>query len=341
MTKSFGSDNHAGVHPAVLDAIVAANAGDAMPYGADPWTSAMEDAFRHAFGPSAHAYAMFNGTGANVVGLGLLLARPYEAVLCPAPAHIYTHEAGASERVLGVRLVPVPTDDGKITPESLAGQLHGLGDEHEVQPKVVSISQVTECGTVYTPGEIGALADFAHGHGMYLHMDGARLANAAAYLGCSLRETTADVGVDVLSFGGTKNGALGAEALVVFSPELAGATRFLRKQGMQLSSKMRFVSVQLTALLTDDLWRTAAAHANAMAFRLADGIRDLVTFRYAVQSNAIFPVLPREVIESLQQRFTFHTWSETESVVRLMTAFDTTSEDVDHFATAIRTTLKP
>ncbi|MFI6509793.1 threonine aldolase family protein [Streptosporangium sp. NPDC050855] len=335
--KSFASDNHTGVHPAVLSAIFDANAGDAPAYGGDPWTGAMEEAFRGAFGPQATTYPMFNGTGANVVGLGLAL-RPYDAVLCPATAHINTNEGGAPERVLGCKLIPVPTTDGKISPDDLRGELAAVGNTQHSQPRVISISQVTECGTCYTPEEIERLAEFAHGHGLFLHMDGARLANAAAELGCSLRSLTADVGVDLLSFGGTKNGAMGAEALVILRPELDASAPFLRKQGMQLASKMRFVSVQLTALLTDELWRDNAAHANAMAHRLAEGIADLpgVSLRYPVQSNAVFPILPEKVIAELMQRYLFHVWDAAENVVRWVTAFDTTPEHIDTFVADIR-----
>ncbi|MEU4829955.1 beta-eliminating lyase-related protein [Streptosporangium sp. NPDC023615] len=334
--KSFASDNHAGVHPAVLAAILEANTGDAPAYGGDVWTTAMEDAFRDVFGPRATTYPMFNGTGANVVGLGLAL-RPYDAVLCPATAHINTNEGGAAERVLGTKLIPLPTADGKISPEDLRGELGALGNIQHSQPRVVSISQVTECGTCYTAAEIAELAEFAHAHGLFLHMDGARLANAAAELGCSLRSLTTDAGVDLLSFGATKNGALGAEALVILRPELDGSAPFLRKQGMQLASKMRFVSAQLTALLTDDLWRDNAAHANAMAHRLAGGVADLpgVSLRHPVQSNAVFAALPEKAIVELMQRYLFHVWDATENVVRWVTAFDTTPEHIDAFVADI------
>ncbi|GGK60567.1 threonine aldolase [Planomonospora parontospora subsp. parontospora] len=340
--KSFASDNHAGVHPKVLAAVAEANAGDAPAYGADPWTQAMEDAFRSQFGARARAYAMFNGTGANVVGLGLAL-RSYDSVLCPATAHINTHECGAAERILGAKLIPLPTDDGKITADDVREHLSVVGNTQYAQPRVISISQVTECGTVYTADEISELAEFAHSNGLFLHMDGARLANAAAELGCPLRALTTDAGVDLLSFGGTKNGALGAEALVVLRPELDAPALFLRKQGMQLASKMRFVSAQLTALLTDDLWRENAAHANAMAHRLADGVTDLpgVSLRYPVQSNAVFPALPEKAIAELQQRYLFHTWDASENVVRWMAAFDTTPEHIDTFVADIRAVIQP
>ncbi|MFB9723403.1 threonine aldolase family protein [Planobispora longispora] len=338
--KSFASDNHAGVHPKILSAVMEANVGDAPAYGSDPWTEAMQDAFRAEFGSQATAYAMFNGTGANVVGLGLLL-RLYDSVLCPATAHINTHEGGAAERVLGAKLVPLPTDDGKVAPDDIRDHLSVLGNTQYAQPRVISISQVTECGTAYTADEISELAEFAHSRGLFLHMDGARLANAAAELGCSMRTLTTDAGVDVLSFGGTKNGAMGAEALVILNPELDSSALFLRKQGMQLASKMRYVSVQLTALLADNLWHDNAAHANAMAHRIADGISDLpgVSLRWPVQSNAVFPRLPEKAVTELQQRYLFHMWDAAENVVRLVTAFDTTPEQVDTFVSDIRTAV--
>ncbi|GAA1023605.1 threonine aldolase [Acrocarpospora pleiomorpha] len=333
--KSFGSDNHAGVHPEVMAAISAANVGDAVAYGADRWTREMEGAFRAAFGEQASAYAMFNGTGANVVGLGLML-RSFDGVICPASAHINGHEAGAAERILGTKLLAVETDDGKLRPGDVLGQLGALGNEHHSQPKVVSISQVTECGTLYTANEVAALAEVAHAHGLYLHMDGARLANAAAEAGCSLRALTTDAGVDVLSFGGTKNGALGAEALVILRPELDASALFLRKQGMQLASKMRFVAVQLTALLTDDLWRRNASHANTMAHRLADGIAGQFTLRYPVESNAVFPILTEKAIVELSQRHHFSIWDRPAGVIRLVTSFDTTPNDVDALITDLQ-----
>ncbi|MFJ2028100.1 threonine aldolase family protein [Streptosporangium sp. NPDC087985] len=335
--KSFASDNHAGVHPAVLAAIVEANTGDAPAYGGDAWTHTMENAFRAEFGAQATVYPMFNGTGANVVGLGLAL-RAYDAVLCPATAHINGSECGAAERVLGTKLIPLPTDDGKLTVGEIQGQLSALGNVQHSQPRVISISQVTECGTCYTADEISELAEFAHARGLFLHMDGARLANAAAELGCSMRALTTDAGVDLFSFGGTKNGAMGAEALVILNPELDAPALFLRKQGMQLASKMRYVSAQLTALLTGGLWRENAAHANAMAHRLADGVAGLpgVSLRYPVQSNAVFPVLPEKVIAELQQRYLFHIWDADENVARWVTSFDTTVEHVDTFVSDIR-----
>ncbi|NRQ34330.1 aminotransferase class V-fold PLP-dependent enzyme [Nonomuraea sp. NN258] len=335
--KSFASDNHVGVHPVILDAIVAANQGDAPAYGDDHWTSAFERRAKDAFGSEAEAFAVFNGAGANMVGLSLMLGR-YDAIICADSAHIATHEAGAAERLLGVKLMTVPTEDGKLRPDDITSRLGGIGNPHESQPTVVSISQVTELGTCYSPDEIAALAQAAHASGLRLHVDGARLANAAAHLDCDLAAITTGVGVDVFSFGGTKNGALGAEAVVVLDPSLARAVPFLRRQSLQLASKMRFVSAQLSSLLTDDLWLKNAAHANAMAQRLADGTANVpgVTLAYPVQSNAVFATLPAEVIAVLRQRYLFHSWDEAAGTVRWMTAFDTTPEHVDDFLDDLR-----
>ncbi|SPL93815.1 Low-specificity L-threonine aldolase [[Actinomadura] parvosata subsp. kistnae] len=330
--KSFASDNHAGVHPTILEAMAAANHGDAPAYGDDSWTSAFEEKIKETFGPAAEGFAVLNGAGANMVGLALMLGR-YDAIICADSAHIATHEAGASERLLGVKLMTVPTEDGKLRPSDIKSRLGGIGNPHEPQPAVVSISQTTELGTTYSPAEIAALAETAHKSGLRLHVDGARLANAAAYLECDLRAITTDAGVDVFSFGGTKNGALAAEAVVVLDPSLANAVPFLRRQSLQLASKMRFISAQLTALLTDDLWRRNAAHANAMATRLANGLADIpgISLAYPVHSNAVFATLPHVAAETLRQRYLFHYWDEPAGTVRWMTAFDTTPEQVDDF----------
>ncbi|MFC4012900.1 threonine aldolase family protein [Nonomuraea purpurea] len=330
--KSFASDNHAGVHPAILEAIAAANNGDAPAYGDDSWTAAFEEKIKEVFGPGAEGFAVLNGAGANMVGLALMLGR-YDAILCADTAHIATHEAGASERLLGVKLMTIPPEHGKLRPDDITARLGGIGNPHESQPTVVSISQATELGTCYSPDEIAALAEAAHASGLRLHVDGARLANAAAYLDCDLKAITTDAGVDVFSFGGTKNGALAAEAVVVLDPSLSHAVPFLRRQSLQLASKMRFISAQLSALLTDDLWRENAAHANQMATRLADGLAGIpgVSLAHPVQSNAVFATLPPAAIEILRSRYLFHPWDETAGTVRWMTAFDTTPEHIDDF----------
>jgi len=332
--KSFGSDNHAGTHPAVLRAIIEANAGDAVAYGADEHTERVTAALRATFG-AADAFLVLNGSGANVLGLSALLAR-HEAVICAESAHINTDECGSSERLLGTKLLAVAAPDGKITPELIAERLSGRGNDHFSQPGVVAVTQSTELGTCYTLAELSKIADFCHASGLRLFLDGARLANAAAYLDCSLAELAECA--DVLSFGGTKNGAMGVEALIVMHPGLADNVPYLRKQQTQLASKMRFLAAQFDALLHDDLWRANASHANAMARRLAEGAAgvDGVDVIHPVQANAVFARLDPRHIAALRHDWFFHGWGEDESVVRWMAAFDTTESDVDDFLSAIR-----
>jgi threonine aldolase len=336
--RTFASDNWSGIHPDVLAAIVAANDHlDHVPsYGADPVTAEAMALFSKHFGDDAKVFFAFNGTGANVVGLQSLL-RPFEAVICAESAHINVDECGAPERHLGSKLVAVPTPDGKLTPELVEAAATGVGDEHHVQPRVVSISQSTEVGTCYGVDEIAALGRWAHDHGMLLHLDGARLSNAAASLGVGLSAFGSTAGVDVLSFGATKNGAMGAEAVVSFRPADESSLRYIRKQSMQLASKMRFVSAQFTALLSGDLWRTNAEHANRMAMRLAQGVAHLegLTVAYPVEANAVFARIPPDVTQALQQQYPFYVWDEATDVVRWMTSFDTTEQDVDEFVALV------
>jgi threonine aldolase len=332
-SRSFASDNNAGVHPEILKAIAAANHGHVVGYGADPYTASAVGKFREHFGADAEVFFVFNGTGANVLSLQAL-TRSYQAVICAASAHIYTDECGAPEKFTGCKLIPIQPQDGKIDVELVRHAYHGIGDEHHVQPKVISITQSTENGTLYQPEEIQALADFAHQHEMYLHLDGARLANAAAALGQTLRGATRDLGIDVLSFGGTKNGIMGGEAVVFFRPELSSEFLYWRKQSMQLASKMRFIAVQLEALLTGDLWHSNALHANHMARLLETEVRQVPGVRiiYPVEANGVFAQIPRAAIEKLQERYFFYIWNEEESVVRWMCSFDTTEDDVRDFA---------
>ncbi len=338
--RGFASDNFAGAHPDVMAAVAAANDGHAAAYGADPWTAACEERFREHFGPTARTLPVFNGTGANVICLRAAL-RPFEAAICPASAHLAVDECGAPEALAGVKLLTVPTPDGKLTPGLAASAVERVGDQHAVQSRLLSISNATELGTVYSVSETRALAEFAHSRGLLLHVDGARLANAAAALEVSLASLTADAGVDILSFGGTKNGLLFGDAVVVFGDELADGLEFVRKQSMQLASKMRFLSVQLATLLEDDLWLRNARHANAMARRLADAVMAIerVDLTQAVEANAVIATLPRAAIERLREsvpgELPFYVWDERRDEVRWMCSWDTTPEDVDRFAEAV------
>jgi threonine aldolase len=340
--KSFGSDNHAGVHPAVLAAVGAANAGDAVAYGDDPLTTRVQDRLCAASG-ARRASFVFNGTAANILGLSLML-RPFEAVICAETSHVNVDECGAAERLLGCKLLPVSTPDGKLTPDLVASRLTGIGDEHRAQPRVIQVAQVTELGTCYSLPELRELQEFGREHGLLVHLDGARIANAGAYLGCSLADLASCA--DVLSFGGTKNGALAVEAVLIMSDELADGAQYHRKQLMQLASKMRFLAAQAEALLADDLWLVTAGHANAMASRLADAIRDVpgVRLAYPVQSNGVFTELTREHAVRLQQDWSVQIWSEAADgrcVIRWMTAFDTAEADVDRLAAAVSRTASP
>jgi len=338
--RSFASDNNAGVHPEVLQAIASANQGHAVGYGDDPYTESAVRKFKQHFGSDIDVFIVFNGTAANCLSLKAL-TNSYNAVICAEAAHIYTDECGAPEKFTGCKLIPLPTRDGKLTVESVSQAYHGLGDQHHVQPRVISITQATEVGTVYRPGEIKALARFAHERGMFLHVDGARIANAAASLGQTLRQATRDLGVDVLSFGGTKNGALGAEAVVFFDKKLGRDFLYLRKQGMQLASKMRFISAQLDALLTSDLWLKSAQHANRMARLLEKKLSEIpqVKIVYKVEANGVFAKIPRPAIAKLQKRYFFYVWNEQQSVVRWMCSFDTTEQDVKQFARFVAETV--
>jgi threonine aldolase len=338
--RGFASDNYAAALPEVVDAIAAANVAHAPAYGLDRWTAQVRERFREHFGGDAEAFLVFNGTGANVVALRAL-ARPWSAVVCAESAHLNVDECGAPEHVGGLKLLPVATPDGKLTPELVAPKLARAGDEHAVQPTIVSVTESTELGTVYGPDELRALADQAHEHGMYLHLDGARLANAAAALDVPLRALTTDVGVDALSFGGTKNGLMLGEAVVLLRPGAGDGIRYLRKQSMQLASKMRFIAAQFDALLDGERWRRAAAHANAMARRLADALQGVEGVRVTqrVEANAVFAVLPPGAAERLQQSWLFYVWDEAAGEVRWMCSWDTQPEDVDAFAADVASAI--
>jgi len=333
--KSFGSDNHAGTHQAVLRALAAVNHGDAHGYGDDPWTERVAGELCRRFGAAGGAYFVFNGTAANVLGLSLLV-RPFEAVVCAETAHLNVDECGAPERLLGSKLLTVSTPDGKLTPELIATRLGGRGDEHRAQPRAVCITQVTELGTCYSLAELRAIGEFCRGNQLRLYIDGARLANAAAHLDCSLADIAAEA--DVLSFGGTKNGAVAVEAVVVMTDGLTGTVAFQRKQLLQLASKMRFLAAQFDGLLAGEVWLGNARHANLMAQRLADGLPGIpgVTVRQAVQSNAVFAELDPRYVEPLQREWGFYVWDGQPNMARLMTAFDTSAEDVDAFLASLR-----
>ena len=346
--RGFASDNYSGVHPEVLEALAEANDGHQTAYGGDEYTTRLQEVIVRHFGEGASVWPTFNGTGANVVGLQAMLPR-WGAVICAATAHIHVDEGGAPEKSAGIKLLPITTEDGKLTPELTAAESSGWGDEHRAQPLVVHITQSTELGTLYTPGEIRAITDYAHANGMFVYMDGARISNAAAALGLPLRAFTTDVGVDVLALGGTKNGALGAEALVVLNESASQGLVYLRKNQMQLASKMRFVSAQLLALLDGDLYLRNAGHANAMARRLRDGIEACIadgsirgiTFTQETQVNAVFATLPDGIADRLRRKFRFHDWDASKGEVRWVCSFDTTAEDVDAFLAALRAELSP
>jgi threonine aldolase len=332
--RAFASDNYAPILPEALDAIAAVNHGHAVSYGADETTARLQTVIKKQLGENASAFPVFNGTGANVVGLRSML-RPWQGVICADSAHLNVDEGGAPETMAGIKLLTVPTPDGKLTPELINQRIVRIGDEHVVQPGVISVTQSTELGTLYTIEELRILGEHTRAHGMLFHVDGSRLANAAASLGCDLRAITTDVGADVVSLGGTKIGILAGEAVVVLNPELTPSLLYLRKQSMQLASKMRFVSAQLLALFEGDVWRRAAGHANAMASRLAAGVSDVVTLTQDVRANAVFAILPPGAAEELQRDFKFYVWDEHTGEVRWMCSWDTTEEDVDAFVEAI------
>ena len=340
MKRGFGSDNHSGVHPNVLKAIADVNVEHAMAYGEDEYSDEVVGIFKQHFGSRAEVYFAFNGTGANVLCLDSML-RSHNAVVCAETAHIHVDECGAPQRITGAKLLTVKTPDGKLTPELVKAQLHGFGFQHHSQPKVISIAQPTELGTLYTPDEIKALADLAHSYNMYLHIDGARFANAAVALGCTFRQMTTDLGVDALSFGGTKNGLMIGEAVVLLNPKLNEEFLYRRKQAMQLCSKMRFIAAQFKAYFEGELWKENAAHSNAMAQMLYNEIKDLkgVEVVYPVEVNGVFVRLKREVWTELQKKYFFYDWDEDDNVVRFMCSFDTTKDDIFSFVSTLKTLL--
>lgn len=340
-SRSFASDNNAGVHPEILAALSRANEGHVVAYGDDPYTEQAVKVFKKHLGKHVEVFFVFGGTGANVLGLKAA-TESYHAVVCAETAHINVDECGAPEKFTGCKLLTVPTPDGKVRADQVKPFLEHIGFEHHVQAHVISISQATEMGTIYTPAELKALASFAHKHEMLLHMDGARIANAAASLRTDFRKITSDVGVDVLSFGGAKNGMMFGEAVVFFDPKLAEGFKYLRKQGTHLPSKMRFIAAQFTALLEQDLWRRNAEHANRMAQVLAAELAQIpqIKITQKVESNGVFAVLPKKYIPLLQKQYFFYVWNEATSEVRFMTSFDTTEDDIRNFVGLVKRTVK-
>ena len=337
MKRGFASDNNSGIHPEILKALSVANEGHAVGYGGDEITEMAIQRFKQEFGEQTDVYFVFNGTGANVLGLSTL-TRSFHSVICAETAHIQVDECGAPEKFTGCKLLPVEVKQGKITPEGIAKYLHGFDFEHHSQPKVISISQVTELGTVYSVKEIKAITALAHQHDLYVHMDGARLANAAIALDLPFRAFTIDAGIDVLSFGGTKNGMMLGEAVLFFNPELSGNTKYIRKQSMQLYSKMRFVSAQFLAYFNNELWEKNATHSNKMARLLEQEVKNIpaIQLTHKVEANGVFAIVPPEIIPQLQKEYFFYMWDEKRSEVRWMTSFDTTEEDIFNFTALIK-----
>ena len=338
--RGFASDNNAGVHPEILSALSAVNEGHVIAYGDDPYTEKAIAEIKKIFGPDVEVFFVFIGTAANVLGLSSL-AQSYHAVICPETAHINVDECGAPEKFSGCELLSCDTPDGKLTVDMIASHMHGIGFEHHVQPRVVSITQASELGTVYSIDEIREIAAYTHERGMLLHMDGARISNAAVSLKSGLYEISGGAGVDVLSFGGTKNGMMYGEAIIFFNRELCKDFKYRRKQGMQLASKMRYIAAQFSAFLENDLWIVNARHANLMAQKLYAAVKDIpgVEITRPVESNAVFAKIPSRIIPALQEEFFFYVWDEDLSEVRWMCSFDTTEADIESFSSLLRSML--
>lgn len=341
MKRSFASDNNAPVHPLVMQAIINANQEDYVSYGDDPFTLEAEELFEQQFGKGTLAYFVFNGTGANVTGISHLI-RPYHSIICSSTAHIHHDECGAPEKISGSKVITLPSTDGKISIKQIEPLLHSKGFQHHAQPRLISITQCTELGMLYTADEIREIAQFAHQNDLLLHLDGARIANACAALGLSFREMVSDTGVDILSFGGTKNGLMMGEAVVFLNPGLAHEFQYHRKQTMQLASKMRYLSAQFIPYFKDDLWLKTATHANAMALLLAERIRSIpqVKLTMPVQTNAVFAAIPPKAIKPLQDKYFFYVWNESLNEVRWMTHFATQAEDIEDFVQTIKEVLQ-
>lgn len=335
--RMFKSDNNSGVHPKILESIISANTGHDNPYGYDKYSVEAKKKIRELFEKEVDIYFVTTGTAANIIGLSCLL-EPFEAVVCTDTAHINTDEGGSFERISGSKILYTEGKDGKLEIEDIKPFLTVKGDEHRVQPRIISISQTTETGTLYTVEEIKALADFAHDNHMLLHIDGARIANAVVALNTSFKEMITDTGVDLLSFGGTKNGMMVGEAIISFNNDLTKDLKYYRKQGMQLLSKMRFISAQFIGYLEGELWRENAQNANSMGQYLANELSKLegVTVKEGLMTNMIFANMNKKIIDELQEKFGFYTIDEDTNLVRLVTSFDTTKEDIDRFIEAIK-----
>ena len=337
--RGFASDNNSGVHPNILAAMLNANIGHATGYGNDTYTNQAIQIFKQHFGDEIDVYFVFNGTGANVVSISTL-AQSFNSVLCPSTAHIIVDECGAPEKISGSKLISIETNDGKLTPELIKPYLHGFDFEHHSQPKIISISQVTELGTVYTFNEIKAITELAHQNNMFVHIDGARIANAAVALDLPFKTFTKDAGVDVVSFGGTKNGMMLGEAVIFFNKELSSHSKYIRKQSAQLFSKMRFISAQFLAYFENDLWKTNAAHSNRMASILAEKASNLgIKITQKVEANGVFAILEDQIRDQLQKEYFFYPWNVNTHEVRWMTSFDTTIEDIDNFCSKLESLL--
>jgi threonine aldolase len=338
--KTFASDNYAGVHPSVMEALLEANSGHAASYGADEYTAAAISKFKKNFGDDIEVYFVYNGTGANVLGLQIL-TRSFNSILCAELAHINVDESTAPEKILGCKLVPVPAPNGKMTPKAIRDKIQRIGDQHHPQASVISLSQSTEYGTVYSIDELRSIAAVAREHNLFFHMDGSRISNAAVSLNSDFADFTRNVGVDVLSFGGTKNGMMFGEAVIAFNPAVSQQLKYYRKQSMQLHSKMRFIGAQFDAMLTNDVWKKNAQHANRMARLLAQELRQFkeIQITQSVDANGVFAIIPEKLITPLQQEAFFYVWNERTSEVRLMCSFDTSEDDVKNFGNKLRTLL--
>ncbi|MCD6113483.1 MAG: low specificity L-threonine aldolase [Bacteroidales bacterium] len=335
--KSFASDNNSGVHPDILQSIIEANKGDAVGYGDDKYTKKAIKKFKEIFGEDTDVYFVFTGTGANIIGLKSI-TNTFNSIICAETAHINVDECGAPEIFTGCKLLPIPTKDGKINVEKIKCHIHDIGFEHHSQPKVVSITNTTELGTLYSCEEIKKISNYVHANNMYLHMDGARISNASASLKKGLKEITKDAGVDVLSFGGTKNGMMYGEAVLFFNKKLSENTKYFRKQSSQLCSKMRFISAQFIKFFENDLWLKNATHSNKMAKLLEEKLKDIpeITITQKVESNSVFAIIPQKYIKKLQEKYFFYMWDENKSEVRWMTSYDTEEKDIDNFVSAIK-----